>query len=46
MTEAHAAIESGLLTWFKQARATNIPVDGPILAGKAVALAEEEEAVC
>lgn len=34
-------IEEGLFVWFKQARASGLPVSGPIICEKAVSLAEE-----
>jgi hypothetical protein len=35
-----AELESVLFTWYQQVRASNIPVDGTILRGKATMIAE------
>ena len=35
----HKALDVALLTWFKQARSNNLPVNGPILLEKAKSLA-------
>ena len=35
----HKALDAALLTWFKQARSNNLPVNGPILLEKAKSLA-------
>lgn len=40
-TAAYPDVEEALLTWFRYARAANIPITGPILQGMGVTLAQE-----
>ncbi|XP_053649240.2 uncharacterized protein [Cherax quadricarinatus] len=40
-TAAYPDVEEALLTWFRYARAANIPITGPVLQGMGVTLAQE-----